>query len=642
MMKMLRILSIWNMLLISLPPSFVDLQNLRTLDLVFCQLEDLSIIGELKALQILNLSSSSVSELPREIGKLSNLLVLDLSGCCDLKLVPSRIIQGMSHLEGLHMVEYNNWELDGAYNQRENANLEDLRFLSQLVTLEVHIPNIKLWPKDIVFRNLRRFKISVGSPFDYNDLYTCSSKIIQLKPLTSTWLGDGLDGFFQIAEEIIMENIKGFQNGLYHDFDGDHLHNLKSLAIRKFGEMKYVVDATEMVPYIAFPLLEILDIRDLDNLLKICRGRPPEGSFGELKKLKVHGLPKLRIIWNSPIKYALLPNLRVLEVYRCHKLEVISTFMIGDLSQLIEMQVCNCEAIEEIFCNYSKEDREIMEIVLPRLQKLELRDLPKLKTFISIERSLPAMADVGTHIQEAFFNGKVSFPALEELKVHEMDGLREIWQIPQPVGSFHRLRKLTVWGCHNLLNIVPSNLCIQLLSLKELKVSSCKSLEGIFGDAGGEVEHANVAMPHVSSIELLWIPMLKSFCHYKWDFEWPSLRVVRLISCCKMETFTYGVLKTPMLKKIQVDSRMKWNGDLNSTVRGSRDSCSNSWFKSIQVLLSGNNNNHEHNIGGERNDNTANDDDNDNDGGADDDCDDGSNYDCRNGHHHDKKRRRIS
>lgn len=210
MMKMLRILSIWNMLLISLPPSFVDLQNLRTLDLVFCQLEDLSIIGELKALQILNLSSSSVSELPREIGKLSNLLVLDLSGCCDLKLVPSRIIQGMSHLEGLHMVEYNNWELDGAYNQRENANLEDLRFLSQLVTLEVHIPNIKLWPKDIVFRNLRRFKISVGSPFDYNDLYTCSSKIIQLKPLTSTWLGDGLDGFFS--------DCRGNHNGKYKGF----------------------------------------------------------------------------------------------------------------------------------------------------------------------------------------------------------------------------------------------------------------------------------------------------------------------------------------------------------------------------------------------------------------------------------------
>lgn len=246
---------------------------------------------------------------------------------------------------------------------------------------------------------------------------------------------------------------------------------------------------------------------------------------------------------------------------------------------------------------------------------------------------------------EYLFDKKVSFPALEELEVYDMKGLRKIWQIPQPVGSFHRLRYLTVWGCHNLLNIVPSNIFLQLQHLESLWVFNCNNLEEIVGDPIGELEHANVAMRALKVIRLKYNPVLKSFCRYnKIDFELPCLRRVELIGCPKMGTFTYGNLTTPMLQvlslstKWSIPQRTMWNGDLNSTVR----------------VLYSENNNHHHNTGGKRNYNNGiiiDENNNDRDGGANDDCNDGSNYDYdsnnadgegRNDHHHDEKRRRIS
>lgn len=255
---------------------------------------------------------------------------------------------------------------------------------------------------------MRRFKISVGRLFAYSEPYACSSKIILLRDFTRSSLEDGPIGLLKIAEEIILENAKGFQNDLYHNLDRAHVHNLKYLVIRKLEEIQYVVDTTEMDPCVVFPLLKTLRIDSLDNLCEICHGKPLEGSFGKLEELVIFNLPKLMNILKSPIEYALLPMLRNLNVTKCHRSKNIFTLSkTGDLSQLTKMEVTSCEAIEEIID--SEEGTRMMEIVFPELQKLRLSFLPKLKTFMQIGRLSPTIADVGTHIKGSLFNGKVAF-----------------------------------------------------------------------------------------------------------------------------------------------------------------------------------------------------------------------------------------
>ena len=61
----------------------MDLQvafpSLETLCLNQCVLEDIAMIGELKLLEILSLVYSEIKQLPREIGLLTHLRMLDLT-----------------------------------------------------------------------------------------------------------------------------------------------------------------------------------------------------------------------------------------------------------------------------------------------------------------------------------------------------------------------------------------------------------------------------------------------------------------------------------------------------------------------------------------------------------------------------------
>lgn len=194
-------------------------------------------------------------------------------------------------------------------------------------------------------------------------------------------------------------------------------------------------------------------------------------------------------------------------------------------------------------------------MILPRLRWLVLYPKPRPTCILALLKQ-------HHHKSALFYNIlQTSFPALEELWVFDMDGLREIWQNQLGAGSFHRLPMIAVRECHNLLSIVPSNLFPLLQHLKELQVWERDGVEVIFG---GE-EHSNiVTMSPLQEINLRRIPMLKGF---NCNFEWPSLTTVLLKGCPEMGTFTSGNLKTPMLKSILVDSCKQWNGDLNSTVQ---------------------------------------------------------------------------
>ena len=75
----LKVLDLTKMRLSSLPSSVNLLINLKALLLDQCVLEDIAMIGELKLLEILSLVYSEIKQLPREIGLLTHLQMLDLT-----------------------------------------------------------------------------------------------------------------------------------------------------------------------------------------------------------------------------------------------------------------------------------------------------------------------------------------------------------------------------------------------------------------------------------------------------------------------------------------------------------------------------------------------------------------------------------
>lgn len=99
-MEKLEVLSMNSIQMMLFPPSFDYLKNLRTLCFDDCQLNDIST----KNLEILSFCGCKLEELPKDIGKLTNLRLLDLTNCSPLRLVPSSVICGLPSLKGVYKV----------------------------------------------------------------------------------------------------------------------------------------------------------------------------------------------------------------------------------------------------------------------------------------------------------------------------------------------------------------------------------------------------------------------------------------------------------------------------------------------------------------------------------------------------------
>ncbi|KAG7968620.1 hypothetical protein I3843_08G164300 [Carya illinoinensis] len=191
-MEKLEVLSLRNMQLSSLFP----LTNLQTLCLDGCMLGDIHGIGELKNLVILSLARSDISNLPREIGSLTRLRLLDLSNCSKLRVIPPNVLSSFVNLEELYMRKtYVQWEVEGPSNEGKNASLAELKKLSHLITLEIHIRNGMKLPKDLFSKKLERYKIRIGDIMPWETFNGATfSRTLKLK----------LNGSFQLDSGIKM------------------------------------------------------------------------------------------------------------------------------------------------------------------------------------------------------------------------------------------------------------------------------------------------------------------------------------------------------------------------------------------------------------------------------------------------------
>ena len=143
-MSQLKVLALSGMHFPTLP-STRSLTNLRTLCLDRCKLGDIAIIGELKKRQVVSMVGSDIQQLPREMMQLTNLRLLDLNYCEELKVIPRDILSSLSRLECLFMKSsFSEWAAEEVCDGDINACLSELNDLHRLRTIEVKIPNAEL------------------------------------------------------------------------------------------------------------------------------------------------------------------------------------------------------------------------------------------------------------------------------------------------------------------------------------------------------------------------------------------------------------------------------------------------------------------------------------------------------------------
>ncbi|OWM62832.1 hypothetical protein CDL15_Pgr020126 [Punica granatum] len=499
-MRKLRVLDIRSANFTSLPSSVHLLKNLTTLCLENCVVEDVSIIWKLKRLQVLSFMGSEIEHLPKELGELTNLVLLDLSKCSKLKVIEPGVLERLTKLEDLYLEKsFNRWESEEDATPH-NASLAELTNLPRLRTLYVHAVNPMLLHQDLPFGTLEIYRILVGGKWDwsgsYEELRTMKLEVVRSDVLSQQWLQLTL----QNVQDLHLYGISEGTSLSIHELCVEGFMQLKHLRVESSTAIQYIVSSAKWLAHDAFAMLESLLLQHLDNLEKICHGPVTPTSFGKLKVIKVEKCGKLR--------------------------NIFSLSLVKRLSQLEEIEVNECMMMQEVVLDESKDDDDD-QVELPSLRHLTLRNLPEMTTFFT--RSQHSLSSIC--IPSVFLNGQQSLellriverghvgilPQLSKIKLRGLSKLNCIWsKCPQGVAAFQNLASLKVSFCWNLRYLFTPSIYKAMVKLTELQLIWCEGMEAIVMDE----DHGN--MESVLS------------CNIK---EFPSLKVLGISYCRKLKEF---------------------------------------------------------------------------------------------------------
>ncbi|KAH9687015.1 Disease resistance protein [Citrus sinensis] len=435
----LKVLSLIGIHFSSLPSSLGRLINLQTLCLDWCQLEDVAAIGQLKKLEILSFRGSDIKQLPLEIGQLTRLQLLDLSNCSSLVVIAPNVISKFSRLEELYMGDsFSQWDkVEGG----SNASLAELKGLSKLTTLEIHVWDAQILPQDWVSVELQRYKICIGEARRIWPVNSETSRLVWLHGLenVSTLLENyGMKMLLKEAEEIHLIKLKGVQNVVHELDDGEGFPRLKHLWVERCSEILHIVGSVGRVRCTIFPLLESLSLWFLSNLETICDSQLTEDqSFSNLRIIEVKSCDKLKHLFSFSMAKNLL-RLQKVEVFFCDDLEMMvgpdrekpttslgfneitadddAAPKVGIPGILVNLNVSRCDKIEEIIRHVGEEVKE-NRIAFGKLKVLILNYLPTLTSF-------------------CLENYTLEFPSLERVSLTHCPNMKtfshRILSIPKP------------------------------------------------------------------------------------------------------------------------------------------------------------------------------------------------------------------
>ncbi|KAG6646083.1 hypothetical protein CIPAW_08G168600 [Carya illinoinensis] len=499
--KKLKVLVLTAMKLSSLPSSLLLLRNLQTLCLDQCKLGDISAIGELKNLVVLSLLHSDISTLPREIGLLSCLRLFDVSNCSKLEVIPPNILSSLVELEELYMENsFVQWEAEGLFTERSNnANLGELKYMLLLTTLEIHIQDACMLPKDLRerFGKLKRYNILVGEVWDWSDKHGCS-RMLKLKLKTSFQSEVVIKMLLNRVECLYLDELKGVKSVL-HELDREGFQQLKHLHIQNNDEIKYIISSPMHISTISFPALETFLLKNMTGLEDICHGQLHSTSFC---------------------------NLRVVKVENCEKLKfVFPSFVVRGLSHLQELQIRECSIMGAIVMKEEGEIEDTDMIFFPQLRHSALEHLPKLISFLRTKNSFAT--DAGEIVSEdtlgfymPILHEQIVFPNLETLELssvqlqethHNQHRARHRLTTMEAMSRFQNLSNLEVQGSCNIKYLLSFSTARFMVHLKHLHISDCKAMEEVLvlEEIAKASEITEVAFPCLKGVGILRMDYLK-------------------------------------------------------------------------------------------------------------------------------------
>ncbi|XP_056159433.1 uncharacterized protein LOC115693171 isoform X2 [Syzygium oleosum] len=527
-MRNLMVLNLTGIHLSRSPLPFQFLEKLHTLCLDHCLLEDVAILGELKELQILSIQYSNIDRLPKEIGQLTKLRLLDLNYCSRLGTIEPGVLGSLMKLEELYM--QNSFHQWNAADQTPptNANLIELNNMKNLYTLHVSIPNPSVLPEDLNVKKLTKYRIRIGNAWRW-ECKGSSTLELRLDPSSDVLRKECIQSVLSKTDDLLLEELNGSQQSICA-LSPKGFPELKHLQVKNSSSIRYILQSPSRT---YFKALESLLLKNLINLEKICHGHISSKSFSTLKVVRVESCDKMEVLFPLSV--------------------------VRGLPELEEIKVVGCKLMRGIV-----EADDCGKVELHNLRVLKLEDLPNIKNFFNTG-SAPSCStsDDQVSTQIAFFNGQqVAFPNLETLDIKSMDSIEMIWDNQVAADSFPNLKSLCVYECNKLKCVWDKELHrqVKFQCLRSFHVCRCKSLTSLFpvsvtGDLKQleelKIDECDIAeliekeeglvprfvFPSLTSLELKHLTKLKCLYTGTHTSHWPALKTLKVDGCDKVEIF---------------------------------------------------------------------------------------------------------
>ncbi|XP_012066713.3 disease resistance protein RPS2, partial [Jatropha curcas] len=373
-MPALQVLNLSRTSIKSLPESLFTLVNLRRLFLSHCDfIMNLSPkVGELKQLEVLDLSGTEIMCLPMEVGLLTKLTCLEVSFFEPSsqkrsdKIIPYEVIPSLSQLQELN---FDVSSEDRRWNACAEAVVAEISKLQNLNMLKLYFPGVKLLSylncvDDVEMASplLSHFRFIVGQFVE---------RVICRVPRDTEFELERYDKYLKYVNgEGIPEDIKRVlrhANAFFldrhstisklSDFGYANMRKLKCCVAGQCNELQAIIDGNQIEnesssdAIVGFESLEYLHIYYMKNLRSICEGPVNNHSFCMLKYFTLRTCPELTTIFTPefPVSFS---NLEELTIHDCPKITSL---------------VSCCSFEDKISC-----------VILPALKRISLHFLPKL------------------------------------------------------------------------------------------------------------------------------------------------------------------------------------------------------------------------------------------------------------------------
>ncbi|GLT95982.1 hypothetical protein SLE2022_136330 [Rubroshorea leprosula] len=366
----LKILDLsYNRQLSRLPSSVSKLEKLTALLLNCCaSLREVPSLSSLVGLKKLDISWTSIEELPQGLNMLTNLKYLGLGGRLSETL--DELLQNLSKLQHLTVKTSTKfkWEKIGSWGKLQN--LEKLN-LYNLNNLNAVFGDVGAVAKSTLL------PVGTFSSLLYINLFGCD-KIKKL--FSARWLG-----YLQKLQTIHVRYCLQLEEIIESESEEGEkvtLPKLESLRLNSLPQLKRIYSNSNTV--LICDSLKNIEIESCKNIESVFwSGFSP---LPNLEYLHLYNLVNLKSMFNeeglglSPLSPpTIFFSLKEIEVYGCNQLKKVfsSGWLLGYFQSLETIRVGWCSQMEELISSLAHEEENV---TLQKLQSLELIQLPALNS----------------------------------------------------------------------------------------------------------------------------------------------------------------------------------------------------------------------------------------------------------------------